>query len=201
GLREDKAPEEVVREREVSVDDESGKGGAAKDGTAKAAKRRPTKGRTAIDPVEVAGVRITNPDRVLYPDDGFTKADLARYWAAVADAALPLLVGRPLTLVRCPSGIGAKCFFQKHAGDSVPEAVGRVVVPEKTGEPKGDPYMLVDDLSGLISLVQLGVVEFYPWNARSDRLDRPDTIVMDVDPGPGVPWADTVLAATTIRDL
>jgi bifunctional non-homologous end joining protein LigD len=210
GLREDKRWKEVVREREVATGGapeeapeetgaEGGGGAEADEATTTSASTPRTSSRKNV--VKVAGVTISNPDRVLYPEAGVTKADVARYWAAVSDAALPLLVDRPLTLYRCPKGIGGTCFFQKHAPESLPEAVRRVHVPEKTGDPKPEPYMLLDGLAGLITLVQHGVVEFHVWGARSDRLDRPDTVVMDVDPGPGVPWSDIVLAAVALRDL
>jgi len=119
----------------------------------------------------------------------------------VANAALPLLVGRPLTLVRCPQGIDEECFYQKHADAAVPASVPRVHVPEKSGRAKAKPYLYVNGLPSLLALVQLGTLELHPWNARTDRLDRPDTLVMDLDPGPGVPWSDTRGAALTLRDL
>jgi bifunctional non-homologous end joining protein LigD len=144
---------------------------------------------------EVAGVRLTSPGRVLYPKAGITKADLAAYWVAVAGHALSWMRGRPMTLVRCPEGIGGECFYQKRAADSIPEAIRRVDVGED------EPYMLVDDLTAVLSLVQLGTLEFHPWNARADRLDRPDTIVLDLDPGPGVRWDGVLGAAVRVRDL
>lgn len=168
------------------------------DERAASGKRRSTR---ASGPLEVAGVSVSSADRVVYPDVGITKGDLARYWEAMAETALPHLRDRPLTLVRCPEGIDHPCFFQKHAKDVISETVGRVTVPEKTGEDKPDPYMLVDSPAALLELVQLGVVEFHVWNARADRLDRPDTLVMDLDPGPDLPWRDVVFAATAVRDL
>lgn len=144
---------------------------------------------------------MSSPERVVYPDAGITKGDLARYWEAVADAALPHLKDRPLTLVRCPQGIAKPCFFQKHVMEGIPETVGRITVPEKNGEEKPDPYMLLASPAALLALVQFGVMEFHVWNARADRLDRPDMLVMDLDPGPGVAWGDVVFAATAVRDL
>jgi bifunctional non-homologous end joining protein LigD len=147
------------------------------------------------DEAEFRGVRLTSPDKVLYPDEGITKADIAAYWDAVAEAALPWMRGRPMTLVRCPDGIGGECFYQKRAADSIPRAVGRIDVGED------EPYMLVDDAEALLSLVQFGTLEFHPWNARADRLDRPDTVVLDLDPGPGVGWPDVLQGAQRVRDL
>jgi bifunctional non-homologous end joining protein LigD len=155
----------------------------------------------AREELVVGGVRITHPGRVLYPDAGVTKGDLARYWEAVAAAALPLLADRPLTLVRCPGGVQKPCFFQRHGGKGTPAAVPRVTLPAGMGRAQRAPYVYVDDLGALLALVQIGVVEFHAWNARVDRLDRPDTIVMDLDPGPDVPWSWVREAARTLRDL
>jgi len=203
GLREDKDPREVVREREEAPAEAPASSEApspsAEPSPPKARGRRPT--APADEALRAGGVVVTNPDRVLYPDCGVTKADLIRYWHAVADAALPLLVGRPLTLVRCPQGIDEECFYQKHAAGAVPASVPRVHVPEKSGRAKAKPYLYVDGLPAVLALVQLGTLELHLWNARTDRLDRPDTLVMDLDPGPGVPWSDTRGAALTLRDL
>src|SRR5690606_10515786 len=210
GLREDRDPADVVREREEPLGTE--KAEAAQEGGARAPRRAhqaasPRRADRAASPrrrggsTEVAGVRLTNPDRVLYPDEEITKEELARYWLAVAPHALPYLARRPLTLVRCPEGIARPCFYQKHAMEGVPDAVRRVVGPEKSGEDKPEPYLMVEDAAGLVGLAQVGILEVHVWNARADRLDRPDQIVMDVDPGPDVPWKDVVLAATAIRDL
>ena len=142
--------------------------------------------------------RLSNPDRVLYPEQGITKRELADYYRAVADRILPHLVDRPLTLLRCPSGRGAKCFYQRHASASMPPEIRRIEVPGETGT---DPYLGIDDLDGLIELVQLGVLELHPWGARRDRLDRPDRLIFDLDPGPGVAWGRVVAAALRLREL
>jgi bifunctional non-homologous end joining protein LigD len=140
-------------------------------------------------------VTLSNPGRIYFADSGVTKRDLAAYYEAVAERALPGLVGRPLTLVRCPSGIEGQCFYQKHANESVPEAVARVRVSR--GEA---PYAMVNDLAGLVSLVQIGVLELHVWGARADRLDRPDLCVFDIDPDESVPWARVVETAIALRD-
>jgi bifunctional non-homologous end joining protein LigD len=118
----------------------------------------------------------------------------------MAERVLPGLAGRPLTLLRCPEGIAGECFYQKHANQSVPERVKRVRV-------RGDraAYAMVTDLASLVSLVQIGVLELHVWGARADRLDRPDLVVLDLDPDPSVPWArvrDTALALrSTLAEL
>jgi len=161
-----------------------------------AAPRRPARARTG-DAVTVAGVMLSKPDRVLWPDAGFTKADLARYYAAVAPWILPQVADRPLTLVRCPEGIASPCFYQKHADDSFPPSIGRVAV-EEGGEVR--PYTYVHDVAGLVAFAQMGVLELHAWGARRDRIERPDRVVIDLDPATDVPWARVVHAAFEIRE-
>jgi bifunctional non-homologous end joining protein LigD len=146
---------------------------------------------------EVAGVRLTHPDRVLYPGQGITKRELAEYYTVVAERMLPLVRERPLTLVRCPSGAKTECFYQRRAGRGTPKVLGRVQVPVQG---KRETYLTADDLPALVSLVQLGVLEMHVWGARRDRLDRPDRMIHDLDPAPGVPWKAVVEGALRIRD-
>lgn len=177
GLREDADPASVVRER-----------ASAHAGPA-----------VSAVPLVVAGVRVSNPDKVLLPA-GVTKRELARYYEAVADAMLPHLAGRFITAVRCPQGLAGAgdCFYQRH-----PEARGWPValhvsrVQEKAGVAF---YFFVDDPAGLLASVQLGVLEIHAWNSLADDPERPDRIVFDLDPGPGVGWAAIVRAAATVRD-
>ncbi|MGH9888321.1 MAG: non-homologous end-joining DNA ligase [bacterium] len=152
----------------------------------------PTPGERA----EVAGVRLTSPGRVYFPEVGVTKSELAQYWETMAERALPGLVNRPLTVVRCPEGHTGECFFQKHATDSVPDTVGRLVV--RRGQP---PYMLVQGLAGVVSLVQIGALEMHVWGARSDELERPDLFVLDLDPDPSVSWRALADTAQGLRAL
>lgn len=148
---------------------------------------------------EIAGVRLTHPDRVFYPDQGLTKRDLVDYYAAVAERMLPYLAGRPLGLVRCPRGQGKPCFFQRHAGSGVPAAIRRVRIAE-LGNGAAADYLAVDDLAGLLALVQIGVLEIHPWGARADDPERPDRLVFDLDPDEGLRRARVVEAAREVRD-
>lgn len=157
-------------------------------------------------PVErplVGGVGITHPSRVVYADQGITKLALANYYATVADAMLPHVRGRPLTLVRCPDGVARNdgvdtCFFMKHSKLWAPPALRRVRIREKT---KVGEYLVADTADALISLVQMGVVEVHTWNSTCDDLEHPDRIVLDIDPGLLVGWPAVVAAARRIRDL
>jgi DNA ligase D len=150
------------------------------------------------DAVEVAGVRLTHPDRLLYPEQGITKRELAGYHEAVADRILPELAGRPLTLVRCPRGSQKKCFFQRHAGAGIPRQLRRVELADVEGEPA---YLTADDLPALVALTQVGVLELHAWPARAERPDRPDRLILDLDPGPNVAFAEVIASAVRLREI
>lgn len=154
--------------------------------------------------VEMEGVRLTSPEKVLYPEQGITKGELAEYYIAVADRMLPHLARRPLSLVRCPAGSSKACFFQKHVGSGVPAGVHRIEIPDGVGtadHPAGvSTYLWVDDRQGLVALAQMGVLEIHPWGSRIDRLETPDRLVFDLDPAPGLGWEAVVEAARAVRD-
>jgi bifunctional non-homologous end joining protein LigD len=141
-------------------------------------------------------VRLTHPDRVIFAGSQVTKRDLALYYAAIAKWMLPHAAGRPLAIVRCPTGVGDTCFFQKHPPIGLSTAVKRIKIREKEKE---DAYLEIDDVAGLVALVQHGVIEVHLWGARSDDVERPDRLVFDLDPGPAVPWKEIVLGAMRVR--
>ena len=142
------------------------------------------------------GVRLTHPDRILYPGTSLTKLDVARYYAAVSDRALPQLAHRLLTLVRSPA-VGMKTFYQKHIGDEAPEAIKRFNID---GQEEPEIYPYIEDLPGLIGLVQMGVLEIHPWGSRVEKLEMPDRVTMDLDPDEGLPWQRVTEAAIDMRD-
>ena len=158
--------------------------------------RRP-RAAGAGDTATVAGVRITHPGRILYPEQGASKLDLARYYDDIADWILPHIAERPLTLVRCPQGRQKSCFYQKHLDKSQAGTVPRIDFTESEG-PR--PYVYVTELSHLVALVQAGALEFHPFGCRIDALERPDMMVLDFDPAPGVPWRRMIEAAREMRD-
>jgi bifunctional non-homologous end joining protein LigD len=147
--------------------------------------------------VELAGVRLTHPDRMLWEMQGLTKLRLAEFYAEIADWILPHVVNRPLALVRCPSGSQKACFFQKHASAGLDEAVRRIAVPHGEGT---EEVIAVDGLPGLIGLVQAGVLELHPWGSTLDRIEQPDRLVFDFDPGENVAWEAVIEGAREIRD-
>jgi bifunctional non-homologous end joining protein LigD len=139
-------------------------------------------------------VRFTHADRVYWPDVGVTKQDLADYYRSVWDFMAPHVVDRPLALVRCPDGTAGECFFQKHASAGLDEKYLRTVIDSKKRQ-----IIAVDDLEGLLSLVQAGVLEVHVRGSTIDRLDLCNRIVFDIDPGDGLPWADVIAAARDVR--
>ncbi|MFO1056542.1 MAG: DNA ligase D [Dongiaceae bacterium] len=140
-------------------------------------------------------VKLTNPGRLLWPEQGITKQGLAEFYAEIAPWILPHVAGRPLSLVRCPEGVGKDCFFQKHRWAGIGAGVRQVAVPGDE-----EPMLAIDDLEGLLALVQAGVLEIHPWGATADAPDRPDRATIDLDPGEGVPWERVIAAALEVRD-
>jgi bifunctional non-homologous end joining protein LigD len=144
----------------------------------------------------VAEIQLTHPDRVLYPEQGITKRDLALYYERIAGAILPHLEGRPLTLVRCPQGQQRECFYQRHTRDAASGHIRTVAVREKGRTAR---YLSVDSLPGLIALVQMGVLELHTWGSRAPRIERPDRMTFDLDPGSEVGWEEIRQAAARLR--
>jgi bifunctional non-homologous end joining protein LigD len=143
-------------------------------------------------------VRITHPDRVVYAEQGITKGQVANYYAAVAEWMLPHISGRPLALVRCPAGADGDCFFQKRPPVGLPDVVKRTRIKEKSGT---SDYAVVNDINGLVALIQFGTLEIHTWGSRADDVERPDRLIFDLDPGPDVPWRDVIEAAELMRLL
>jgi bifunctional non-homologous end joining protein LigD len=217
GVREDKPPQEVVREIAAMVDSKvsdtsksrsktaaqkakavTKRSTPAKGKTAKAVKtaraRKAPASRQATDSTD-GDVRFTHPDRVYWVDVGVTKQDLADYYGSVWDMMAPHLVGRPLALLRCPDGTKGQCFFQKHASAGLSERNLRTVTDKN-----GRQVLAVDNLDGLLSLVQAGVLEVHVRGSTIEHLDICDRIVFDIDPGDDAPWAQVVAAARDVRE-
>ncbi|MEB2665864.1 DNA ligase D [Bordetella parapertussis] len=155
------------------------------------AARAATPSRRAGDGrAEVAGVRISHPDRLAYREPDYTKLQLAEYYAAIGPNILPHLRQRRVALLRCPDGAGTTCFFQKHLSQALPAGVRR-----------DGGHLVIESLPGLIALVQYGAIEFHTWGADTRHPDTPDRITLDLDPGPGVAWPAIVEGAQMARLL
>ncbi|MFA5678345.1 MAG: DNA ligase D [Pseudomonas sp.] len=143
---------------------------------------------------KVAGVRISNAQRVIDEQSGFTKGELASFYASLCEWGMPHLSGRPVSLLRAPEGVGGQQFFQKHAE--------RLAIPhirhlDPALDPAHDPYMEVNNIKALVGAVQMGTVEFHTWGARSNNIEQPDRITLDLDPDPRLPWK-SMLEATEL---
>ena len=176
GIREDKPAREIIREQP--------EGG----------KRAPP---AAISPEKPrSNMTLTHPDRVYWPREGVTKGGLADYYTEVWRFMEPFVTGRALALVRCPDGIDGQQFFQKHAWKGLNENIVLVNDPQDPDE----PLISIKDLDGLLGLVQAAVLEIHPWGSTVENWEKPDTIIMDLDPGPDVQWSDVITAAEETRD-
>jgi bifunctional non-homologous end joining protein LigD len=182
GLRADKDPKHITREKPTAIQAP----------VARALKARAKPARATILDVE-----ISHPDRILYPDLKLTKIDIARYYESIKEWIVPHVAGRPLTLVRCHEGIGGECFFMKHSKVWAPKALRRVRIKEKT---KLGEYLIADDISGIVSLAQMDVLEIHTWNSVFEDVERPNRLVFDLDPGHEVDWPAVVRGARMVRD-
>ncbi|MEO5559110.1 MAG: DNA ligase D [Dokdonella sp.] len=159
----------------------------------------PSSVTTRRKPARASGeVTITHPERIVFPGTTITKQHVADYYRAVSPWMLPELADRPLSVVRCPDGAGGTCFFQKHHAAKLGPAVASIRLKEKGGG--SDEYLYVTDPAGVIELVQMSTLEFHPWGARVDQPDRPDRLVFDLDPGPGIEWKALIAATRDVRD-
>ncbi len=190
GLRTDKAPEDIKRESATEEKQATDKQAADKQAAvAPEEKRSPAedmekksmnaKGKSII----IGGVKITNPDKIIFEDPEVTKADVARYYAKVSERMLPYAGNRILSIIRCPKGISESCFFKKHPG---PDSKGIVTLPVKTGSGEQENYFYIENASGLISEAQMGTVEFHTWGSHADDPEKPDMLVFDLDPDEGM---------------
>lgn len=173
GLREDKKPEAVVIETETPV-------------------------AVATAPAR-SSVKISNRERVIFPEGKLTKGQLADYYEIVAPIMLPWVSSRPISLVRCPQGRSKKCFFQKHDAGSFGDDVKQVGIREKDGH--DEPYLYVDTPAGLLTCVQMGTIEFHGWGARIEDVEKADRLVFDLDPDEGLDFQDVVSAAFHVQDV
>jgi bifunctional non-homologous end joining protein LigD len=143
-------------------------------------------------------IKISSPDRVIFPETGQTKGDLADYYAAIAPLMLPFAANRPVSLVRCPQGRAKQCFFQKHDSGSFGPHVADVPIREKDGGV--EDYLYVRDADGLLACVQMGTIEFHGWLSRAEAVERPDRMIFDLDPDEELGFGEVVSAARFLHD-
>ncbi|HTJ56675.1 MAG TPA: DNA ligase D [Devosiaceae bacterium] len=187
GLREDKPARSVVMERAEPNTSSKPAG--------KTAKLDPKEGEAVASKL---GIELTHPERVVYPGQGITKAELAAYYAGVAERMLPYIADRPLSLLRCPQGRSKYCFFQKHDTGGFPKSMKSVEITEKDGSI--EDYFYIEDLAGLIGGVQMNVLEFHIWGCKRDNIEKPERIIFDIDPDEGLGFEHVRDAAADIRN-
>lgn len=228
GLREDKKARDVVRERPADIDAVTDapaakkKAGKSKSTASAAQTKKASRATQSAAPKKrvndtkappaaksakaaandngavVAGIRISNPSKILYPEAGITKHDLALYYEGVSEWILPHLHNRPLTLVRCPSGWEKSCFYQKHPDARVNEAIERVTVQEGKGPTL---YMMANSTEALVALLQMGAIELHPFGSSAPKLTCPDRLVFDFDPADDISWETLVEAVHLLKTL
>ncbi len=180
GLREDKEARDVKQETPVKT----------------AATAKPAAEKKSAERLVLAGVTISHPDRVISEEGHVTKGELAEYYAGLADFILPQIINRPLSLLRCPAGIGGECFFQRNPG----RGLGADIKPfafKHNG--KKYEYFYIENEKGLLEVVQMGAIELHPWGAPVEAIDYPDRLIFDLDPAPDVPFEAVKLAAQDLR--
>jgi bifunctional non-homologous end joining protein LigD len=177
GLRNDKKSANIIKETPIPVENVL------------------TKNKAKTKMQKKSDFKLTNPNKILYSEDKISKQDLAEYYDTVQKWILPYIINRPLTLVRCPEGY-KKCFYQKHLNEAAPEDLFGIPIKEKNGKAE---YNYIKDISGLLSLIQLGVLEIHPWGSRIEDVEYPDMLIFDLDPSPEMTWNKIVNAAKLIK--
>jgi bifunctional non-homologous end joining protein LigD len=172
GLRSDKPAKEVVVEQEQPL-------------------------KQAVGEAEAPTIKISNRDRIIFPEAKITKGDLADYFVAVGPVMMPWITNRPLSLVRCPQGRAKKCFFQKHDAGTFGAHVRHIPIKESSG--KNEDYLYVDDLDGILACVQMGTIEFHGWGSRVENVEAPDRLVFDLDPDVDLGFEEVKHAARDVR--
>ena len=179
GLREDKPASKVVREVPKHLNK---------------SEKKPKKATP-----ESFGIEISSPERIIFPELGLTKKDLADYYAQIEPLIMVDAANRPMTLIRCPGGRTGECFFQKHDKGTFGPHVKQIPIKEKDGHT--EDYLYFDDIRGVLSAVQMGTIEFHGWGSKIDKVEYPDRLVFDLDPDVGLDFNKVKAAAVRLKDL
>ncbi|MEL7648405.1 MAG: DNA ligase D [Sedimentibacter sp.] len=187
GLRIDKNPREVKKEK---AEDETEHQSSVTES------EKPMETKT--DSTIIEGIKISNPDKVIFSEPEITKADVVRYYSQVSERMLPYVSRRILSIVRCPKGVSQACFYKKHPGQN---SKGIIAIPVTTGSGETEEYFYIENVSGLISEVQMGTLEFHTWGSSVDDLEKPDIMVFDLDPDEGMDIARVRQGVKDIRSI
>lgn len=183
GLRTDKEPREIKREKEDEIQPQF------------TAQETESSMKTDIYSIVIEGIKISNPDKVIFEDPQITKEDVIRYYEKVSEYMLPYVSRRILSIVRCPKGISQTCFFKKHPG---PNSKGIITIPVSGEGRETEDYFYIENTSGLIAEAQMGTLEFHTWGSRVEELEKPDMMVFDLDPDVGM---DLSTVRQGVRDI
>ncbi|AGA70099.1 ATP-dependent DNA ligase LigD polymerase module [Desulfitobacterium dichloroeliminans LMG P-21439] len=175
GLQADKHPRDIQKETTINELDSPQE--------AENPKELESKMVTKDNSIVIAGIKITNPDKVMFEEPKISKADVVRYYEMVSERMLPHVSYRVLSIVRCPKGISQTCFYKKHPG---PDSKGIITLPITTGSGEIEDYFYIENKLGLISEAQMGTLEFHTWGSRIEVLEKPDLMVFDLDPDEGM---------------
>lgn len=177
GLRRDKNPKDI---RQETADEDREDNETL---SPSAVKKTESLVEANTNGIIIEGIKISNPDKVIFADSEITKLDVIRYYAQVAERMLPYVSHRILSIVRCPKGIAQACFYKKHP---VPGSKGIVTIPISTGSGEQEDYFYIEAPTGLIAEAQMGTLEFHIWGSRVEHLEEPDLMVFDLDPDEGM---------------
>ena len=190
GLRLDKNPKEIVREKpEDNILPEEKLENKTKDEDTK----KPSKEEDVV-----LGIKISNPDKIIFQDPVLNKIDIARYYEQVAERMMPYVGNRILSSIRCPKGIDEQCFFKKHPAK---KSQGIATIPIKNSQGQDEEYFYIENNLGIISEVQLGTVEFHVWGSQIDDPEKPDMMVFDLDPDEGMDLAQVRQGVKDLKSL
>lgn len=187
GLRTDKNPGDIKKEK---AEDES----QLQSPVTESEKSMETK----TDSIIIEGIKISNPDKVIFSEPEITKADVVYYYSKISERMLPYVSRRILSIVRCPKGVSQSCFYKKHPGQS---SKGIIAIPISTGSKETEEYFYIENVSGLISEVQMGTLEFHTWGSSVDDLEKPDIMVFDLDPDEGMDISRVRQGVKDIRSI
>jgi len=191
GMRADKNPRQVKKEKAEAI---------TNDKTDKKTSKKNKEKKLKIDreKSKIGDIKISNPDKMIFPKQNLTKFDVAQYYALVSERMMPYVGGRILSIVRCPKGVGADCFFKKHYDE---KSVGIEKILVKNGDGEEDEYFYIANEQGLIWEAQMGTIEFHTWGSRADSPNKPDMMVFDLDPDEGMDLAQIRQGVKDLKKL
>jgi len=200
-LRTDKPAKDIIRERPKNINEPAASEKSAKKFNAKKStdpKKPITERKLKNGKIDVAGIGISHPDRVLDAESGGTKLELAQFYESISEFILPHLSHRPVSLLRAPDGIAGEQFFQKHSENM---AIPHITQLDKSLDPTHGRLMQIDSIQGLVGCTQMNTIELHTWGSTTAAIEAPDRFILDLDPDPALPWRSVVEATRLTLSL